>query len=167
MSCFYLYSFFPDPGFLSAKVPEVINTSPSYDTFFVDVNFIDKWGRQRENSFDANISGDLSHCKGLIDTFTCSLQHHSLEVLDPFLVTFFNLIMDRDGITGLEYREFPLGNKTVFDELYGLRAIHNIQIIKGVFTKKECKDINLIDTEEGFEYFFNPQVVPGGVALSS
>ncbi len=122
-----LNSFFADTGFLATKFPEIINPCSPDNTSFIYIDLVNERRRSRKNPFNTDVPGDLPDSKGFVDTFAGSLKNHTLEVLDPFLVSFLDLIMNGDGITSLECREFPFLNKCIFYEFYSLSTVHDFQ----------------------------------------
>ena len=93
----------PDAGFLASQVAEVENAGPADFTDFVHLDGVDSGGLVRENSFHTDAAGNFADGKGPGERgATLDLDHDTSELLEPFLVTFFDAEGHRDGVTGLE-----------------------------------------------------------------
>ena len=94
-----------DTSLLTGQVAEIEDSCPSYLTCLVKGYLLDERRIQREYPLNSNTVGYLSYCKCLGCTSTTPLQANSLEVLQSFLVTLFDLVGNGYGITCLECRE--------------------------------------------------------------
>ena len=100
-----LESLLFNTGFLTGKIAEVENSCSADGTAFVDVNLLNERTGNGEHALHANAVGNLTDSKGLGGTTSSALQDNALEVLDTFFVTFFDFVMDSDGIASLEFGE--------------------------------------------------------------
>ena len=98
-------SFLFDTSFLTGKIAEIEDSSSADGATLVDIDLFDERRRDGENSFHTDTVGDLTNSKGFSGTASGALKHNALEVLDTFFVTFFDFVMDSDGIASLEFGE--------------------------------------------------------------
>ena len=112
-----LEAFLFDSGFLTGEVAQIEDAGTAHSTTLVDINLLDKRAGEGENTLHADTVRDLADSKGLSSSASTALQHNALEVLDSFFVTFFNLIVDGDGVTRLELGELLALDK-VLDKLH-------------------------------------------------
>lgn len=109
--------FFLDTSRLTLTSSQIEETSSSYFTFSYQVDLLDGWGNDWEDTLYTNSIGNLTHGKGFsVGVWVFSLDHSSLELLDSFLVTFFDTYVYVDGITGFERRE--LGSRLAVFRFY-------------------------------------------------
>ena len=94
-----------DTGFLTCEVAQVEDAGTAHCTVLVDVYLLNERGRDREYALHAHAIGNLTNSKGLGGSASATLQHNALEVLDTFFVTFFDFIVNRDGVASLEFGE--------------------------------------------------------------
>ena len=100
-----LTSFLFNTGFLTGKIAEIEDSCSADSTVFVDIDFLNERAADGEHTLHANAVGNLTDSKGLSRTTSSALQDNTLEVLDTFFVSFFNFVMDSDGIASLEFGE--------------------------------------------------------------
>ena len=100
-----LTSFLFNTGFLTGKIAEIEDSCSADGTTLVDVDLLDERAADGEHTLHTNTVGDLTDSKGLSGTASSALQDNALEVLDTFFVTFFDFVMDSDGIASLEFGE--------------------------------------------------------------
>ena len=112
-----LAAFLFDTGFLTGEVAQVEDAGAAHGTVLVDIDLLDERTGDGENTLHADAIRDLADSKGLGSSTSAALQHNALEVLDSLFVTFFNLVMDGDGIASLE-----LGELLALDK--GLNELH-------------------------------------------
>ena len=91
-----------DTGFLTGEVAEVEDAGTTHSTMLVDINLLDERASEGEDALHSDAVSDLADSKGFGSTASTALKDNALEVLDSLLVTFFNLVMDSDGIASLE-----------------------------------------------------------------
>ena len=72
---------------------------------FVNFNLVDERTADGEDTFYTNAVGNLTDSKGLSRSTSTALQNNALEILDTLFVSFFNFIVDSDGIASLEFGE--------------------------------------------------------------
>jgi len=106
-------SFLFDTSFLTGKIAEIEDSSSADGATLVDIDLFDERRRDGENSFHTDTVGDLTNSKGFSGTASGALKNNALEVLDTFFVTFFDFIMDSDGISGLKF-----GERLALDQIF-------------------------------------------------
>ena len=100
-----LVSLLFDTGFLTGEVAQVEDAGAAHSTVLVDINLLDERAGDGENTLHTDTVRNLADSKGFSRTTSAALQHNALEVLDTFFVTFFDFVMDSDGIASLEFGE--------------------------------------------------------------
>ena len=92
-----------DAGFFTSQVAEVEDAGPAEFPAFVQLDGFDSGGLVRENSFHTDAAGNFADGKGPGERGAAlDLDHDTSELLEPFLITFFDAEGHRDGVTGLE-----------------------------------------------------------------
>lgn len=112
-----LVSFLFDTGFLTGEVAQVEDAGAAHGTVLVDINLLDERAGDGEDTLHTHAVGDLADSKGLGCSASAALKDNALEVLDSLFVTFFNLVMDGDGVAS-----FELGELLALDK--GLNELH-------------------------------------------
>ena len=101
-------------GFLTGEIAQIEDSCTAYSATLVNINLLDKRAADGEYTLHTNAVGNLTDSKGLSRTASAALQYNALEVLDTFFVSFFNLVMNRDGIASLELGELFTLNQILF-----------------------------------------------------
>ena len=117
-----------DTGFLTGEVAQIEDAGTAHGTALVDVDLLDEGAGEGEYTLHADTIRDLADSKGLSGSASATLQDNALEVLDSLFVTFFDLVVHRDGIAGLELREFLAPGK-VFDKLHYFILSHDCSFL--------------------------------------
>lgn len=94
-----------DTGLLTGEVAQIEDAGAAHGTVLVDVNLLDERTCEGEDALHSDAVGDLTDSKGFSGSTSAALQNNALEVLDSLFVSFFNLVMDSDGIASLELGE--------------------------------------------------------------
>lgn len=95
--------FFLDTSSFTLTSSQVEQSSSSYSTLSQYVDLLDRWRKDREDTLYTDTIGDFSYCESLtIGVRVFTLDHSSLELLDSFLITFFDTYVYIDGITSFE-----------------------------------------------------------------
>ena len=97
--------FLLDTGFLTGEVAQVEDAGAAHGTVLVDINLLDERAGDGEDALHTHAVGDLADSKGLGSSASAALQDNALEVLDSLFVSFFDLVVNRDGIASLEFGE--------------------------------------------------------------
>ena len=97
--------FLLDTGFLTGEVAQIEDTGAAHNAVFVDVDLLDERASEGEDALHSDAVRDLADSKGLSSSASTALQDNALEVLDSLFVSFFDLVMDSDGIASLEFGE--------------------------------------------------------------
>ena len=113
-----------DTGFLTGEVAEIEDAGTTHSAMFVDINLLDKRAGEGENTFHSDTVGDFADSKGLSGSASTTLQDNALEVLDTFFVTFFDLVVDGDGVASFELGELLALDK-VLDVLHYFVLTHD------------------------------------------
>ena len=114
-----------DASLLSREVAEVVDAGAADLTDLVDLDAVDERGLDGENPLDSDATGNLADGERLGEGVSAfDLDHDATELLEPFLVSFFDLVGHGDGVTCLELGE--AGNFVVRKRLLcNLYQIHN------------------------------------------
>ena len=112
-----LVAFLFDTGFLTGEVAQVEDAGTAHSTTLVDINLLNERAGKGEDTLHSYAVRDLADSKGLSSSASAALQDNALEVLDSLFVTFFNFLMDSDGIASLELGELLALDK-VLDKLH-------------------------------------------------
>ena len=81
---------------------EVVELRATHAATADDDNGRDHRAVAREDTLDANSTGDFADREGLADSASTTSEANTLERLEPLLVTFFDADVDTNGITGAE-----------------------------------------------------------------
>ena len=100
-----LTSFLFNTGFLTGEITKIEDSGTANSTMFVNFNLVDERTADGEDTFYTNAVGNLTDSKGLSRSTSTALQNNALEILDTLFVSFFNFIVDSDGIASLEFGE--------------------------------------------------------------
>ena len=94
-----------DASLLAGELAEIEDACAADLTNFVDLDLVNERALVRENPFDSDAIGDLADGESPgIRGSTANLDDYSAEILKSVLITFFDPVSNRDGITGLECR---------------------------------------------------------------
>ena len=99
----YLESLLLDTCFLAGEITEVENTCPSYAPVLINLYFINKWRSRREDPFHTNVTRHFTNGKSLSITLSAALDNDTPVLLYTLLISFDNLVVNSDGITGAEF----------------------------------------------------------------
>ena len=114
-----------DASLRSGEVAEVVDAGAADLTDLVDLDAVDEGGLDGENPLDSDATGNLADGERLGEGIgALDLDHDASELLEPFLVSFFNLVGHGDGVTCLELGEagYFVVRKCLLCNLY---QIHN------------------------------------------
>ena len=114
-----------DASLLTGKVAEVVDAGAADFTDLVDLDAVDEGGLEGEDPLDADATGNLADGERLGERVGAfDLDHDASELLEPFLVSFFDLVGHGDGVTCLELGEagYFVVRKCLLCNLY---QIHN------------------------------------------
>ena len=125
-----LVSLLFDTGFLTGEVAQVEDAGVAHSTVLVDINLLDERAGDGEDTLHTHAVGDLADSKGLGSSASAALQDNALEVLDSLFVTFFNLVMDGDGVASFELGELLAFDK-VLDKLHQFIFSHDNSCFSG------------------------------------
>ena len=70
---FFLLKNFFDTGFLTAETSEVVDSSSANSAFLVNLDAVNHWVSDREDSFNTDVVRYLSHCESCTLALTCAL----------------------------------------------------------------------------------------------
>lgn len=117
------HSFFLDTGALTATVALEVQFCPANAAYLVHFQRLDVGGEQGEGPFYADAVGDLTDSErgGLASSLT--LDHVAFEALDTLLVSFDDLIVDGDVVTGFELRKLSFSRQLLVYKSYS--SVHN------------------------------------------
>lgn len=90
---------------LTGKFTEVEDAGSANGTIFVNIDLLDEGRCDREDTLYTNSVGNLTDSKGFSYSTSTALDNNALEILDTFFVSFFDFIVDSDGIASLEFGE--------------------------------------------------------------
>lgn len=94
-----LLKFF-NPGSFTMTAAEIENTGAAYFTSSDQLNFVDAWRLDWENSFYPNSVRNFTNGKSFTRRVrVTALDHCSLKLLDTFLVSFLDFNVNHNGIT--------------------------------------------------------------------
>ena len=118
-----------DTGSFAMLALQVVQSCPSYLTYFQYFDLINRRGYDREYTLYANAVGDLAHGECFAIARVLALDHCSLELLNTLLVPFLYLYVNVYRITGFERRMFLTRFcKFLFYEFY--EVCHNSHGLK-------------------------------------
>ena len=109
------YAAFLDASLLTGEVTQVIKLGATNLAVLVDSDRVDKRRLDGEDTLHADIVAHLANGETLLVTLTGDADYNSTELLDTFLVTFFDAVSNGDGVAraeGLEF--FLLSGKCLF-----------------------------------------------------
>ena len=90
---------------------------------FIEFYRLDIGREQRKGPFHAYPVGDLPNGKGSRVSGSLTLDHITLETLDTLLVSFHDLIVHRNIITGFELRKLSFSRQLLMYKSYS--SVHN------------------------------------------
>ena len=122
-SLFGSLSFLLDTGALTAPLTLEIDLGTTYPTSLIQVDGFDIGGKQRERPFHTYAIGNLTHGKSGGLPLTLTLDYITLETLDTLLVSFHDLIVHRNIITGFELRKLSFSRQLLMYKSYS--SVHN------------------------------------------
>src|SRR5690606_1655003 len=94
-----------NPSRFTVATTEIEYPCTTYLTSSDQINFVDTWRLDRENSFHTNTVGDFTNGKSLTRCVgVTTLNNSTLELLNTFFVSLFNFYVYRNGITGRKIR---------------------------------------------------------------
>ena len=117
-----------DTGFLTGEVAQIEDAGAAHSTVLVDIDLLDERAGDGENTLHADAVRDLADSKGLGSSASTALQDNALEVLDSLFVSFFDLVMDGDGIASLELGELLALDKGL-DKLHYFILSHDLKFL--------------------------------------
>jgi hypothetical protein len=105
------HSLFLDTCALTTAATLEVEFGATYAAYLVELDRLDVRREQGESPFYTYAVGDLTDGKGCRMALALALDHIAFEALDTLLVTFYNFILNRDIITGLEVGELFLSRQ--------------------------------------------------------
>jgi hypothetical protein len=121
-------SLFLDTGALTATLALEVQFSPANTADLIHFDRLDIWGEQGEGPFHAYAIGDLTHGESGCLPRTLALDHITFETLDTLLVSFDDLIVDGDIITGFELRKLSFSRQLLVYKSYS--SVHNFNFLR-------------------------------------
>ena len=116
-------SFLLDTGTLTASFTLEVDLGAAYPASLIQVDGFDIRREQGESPFHTHAIGDLTYGKSGRLPLTLTLDHIALETLDTLLVSFHNLIVHRNIITGFELRKLSFSRQLLMYKSYS--SVHN------------------------------------------
>ena len=120
---FCCHSLFLDTRALTAAGTLEVQLCPANPANLVQLNRLDIGGEQGKGPFDTYAVGYFPHSKGGRIAGSLTLDHVAFEALDTLLVSFDDLIVDGDIVTGLELRKFSFSRQLLMYKSYS--SVHN------------------------------------------
>jgi len=121
-SGFNSHSFFFNTCTFTWTISKEIQFRPAHSPSLIQFNRFNIWGKEREGPFNANPIGDFSYRESGSLASALALDNIAFKTLDTSLVSFYNLVIDSDVITSLEFREFLLACQLI---VYKLNCVHD------------------------------------------
>ena len=103
---------------LTSEVTEVIKLSAANLTELVDLDLLNEWRLDRENTLYTYAVRHLAYSETLLCTVTRNTDNYASVLLDTLLVSFLNLVRNSDCITALECRKLFACCKSLFCDLH-------------------------------------------------
>ena len=101
--------FLLEAGALTAASAEEVQTTAADFAVAIDNNFVDAGRAGQESTFDADPVGrDTTDGESGIRTVVMSVENDTLEFLNTFTVTFLDLYMNGDLVTGEQIRDIRI-----------------------------------------------------------
>ena len=125
---FYCLAFFTDPCTLTAAATLVEQFRTADMTGFVQNDRFNIGREKREDPFHTHAIRDLTDSKAGGCAAALLLDHIAFERLDPFLVTFNDLIVHGNIITSFELGKLPFCCKLL---VYKGNCVHNLKFKDG------------------------------------
>jgi len=122
----YRHSLLLDTGALTAALTLKIQLGAAYAANLVQLHRFDIWGEQGECPFHTYTVRDLPHSEGGCLAFALTFDHLTLEALYTLLVTFDDLVVHRDVVTGLEVRKLSFSRQLFVYKSYS--SVHKTKI---------------------------------------
>ena len=98
-----------EAGALTAAIAEEVQTTAADFAVAIDNNFVDAGRTGQESTFDTNTIGcDTADGESGIRTVVMSVENDTLEFLNTFTVTFLDLYMNGDLVTGEQIRDIRI-----------------------------------------------------------
>jgi hypothetical protein len=96
-------SSFLDTSSFTLKASQVVESRSSYLTFSDQLDFLDRWGKQWENTLQPDLVRYFSYCERFaVGVYVFALNHNALELLYTLFVTLTDFHVDVYSVTCLE-----------------------------------------------------------------
>src|SRR5690606_27314780 len=115
-----------DAGALAATLTQVEDTGPTHHAALVHLHLADEGGGHGEDPFHAHVVADLAHGERAGAASAFALDHHTLELLNAFLVALLDTVVHGDRVASLELGQFV--HRHVF-LLQLLDAVHDLRVL--------------------------------------
>ena len=118
------HSLFLDTGALTAAFTLEVQLGAAYPADLIYIDGLNIGGEQGKGSFHTHTIGNLTHGEGGCMPFSLTLNDFAFEALDTLLVSFQDLIVHRDIVTGLELRKLSFSRQLLVHKSYS--SVHNL-----------------------------------------
>jgi hypothetical protein len=96
-------SSFLDTSSFTLKASQVVESRSSYLAFSDQLDFLDGWGKQWENTLQPDLVRYFSYCERFaVGVYVFALDHNALELLYTLFVTLTDFYVDVYSVTCLE-----------------------------------------------------------------
>ena len=112
---------FTNLGCLATQIAQVVQLRAANITSTGNLDLLDDRSVQWKRALNANTIGDLANSKGLTDARSGSGDDDSLEHLNTGLVSFNDLDINLEIVTGSEFRDV-IAERTLIDHVEGLHC---------------------------------------------
>ena len=99
---------FAETRCFALQIAQIVKLGAAHAAGAHDVDVIDHRSVHRENALYALAKADLSHGDGFADARVLAGNHGSFKRLQTFLVAFFDLDVDANGVARAEFRDLAV-----------------------------------------------------------